>query len=138
MREFSLFFVINKSLFIFHRLYHQLLYSQRPGQQVNTYWWQLASSSRPACWCILTYFKYRNDIVLCSMHSIFCTLSQFSCRSKDCLSLPSNAGSLIFNLAAGSQLASSFLAEKVQNLSIPMFVICGIVLISYTVVILLT
>ena len=138
--ESLVFFVINKSLFNFHHLYYQLLYFQRPGQQVNTYWWQLASSSRPACWCILIYFKYRNDIVLCSIHSIFCTLSQFSCRSKDCLSLPcpmsnmSHAGSLIFNLAAGSQLASSFLAEKVQNLSIPMFVICGIVLISYTVV----
>ena len=86
--EFSLFlWLILSHYFYFHHLYCQLLYFQRPGQQVNTYWWQLASSSRPACWCILIYL-YRNDILLCTIYIIFCTLSQFSCSRKDCLSLP--------------------------------------------------
>ena len=107
----SLFFLwLIKLLFIFPplHLYYQLLYFQRPGQQVNTYWWQLASSSRPACWSILIYL-YRNDIVLCG---IFCTLSQFSCRRKDCLSLPCPTfpmqapSFLILPLGVNSQAAS--------------------------------
>ena len=85
--ESLVFFVINKSLFIFSPLIlSTFIFSATwtTSQHLLVATRQLFSP----CLLVHTYILIRNDIVLCTVYDIFCTLSQFSCSRKDCLSLP--------------------------------------------------
>ena len=138
--ESLVFFVIYKSLFIFSPLIlSTYIFSDLDNKST------LIGGNSPALLALLAgaylYILKIETTLYCvvyKVYSVLCLSSHVEEKTVFALSNISNAGSLIFNLAAGSQLASSFLAEKVQNLSIPMFVICGFVLISYIVVNLLT